>query len=188
MISVLTYRKLIPYVDGRAQKPKVPNANAMNDIKQKFDNKLKMWEIRNKHAHLILSSMLPEMYQIKIIGQETATGTWKIISSKFGNQSVIVQIDLLQQMNQLQCIEDTDPCQTIQMLQVLQAKYASAGGHLHSPQFTAIILSMVLEKYCPLLHALIATTCANGQKLNPNNLISHITKAAKHKQRRMMLP
>jgi hypothetical protein len=36
------------------------------------------------------------------------------------------------------------------------------------------------ERYRPLLHALIATTRVNKQTLNPNDLISHITEAAKH--------
>jgi hypothetical protein len=139
-----------------------------------------MWEIGNEHAHAILLSMLLEMYQIKSIDQETATGTWKIISSKFDNQSVMVQVDLLWQMNQVWCAEDSDPHETIQMLQALRAKYALAGGCLNLPQFTAIILSAIPDKYCPLLHTLIATTWANSQTLNPNNLISHIPEATKH--------
>jgi hypothetical protein len=83
-------------------------------------------------------------------------------------------------MNQVQCAEDSNPRETIQTLQALRAKYASAGGRLDPPQFTAIILSAMPEKYRPLLHALIATTRANSQTLNPNDLISHITEAAKH--------
>jgi hypothetical protein len=92
----------------------------------------------------------------------------------------MVQIDILRQMNQTRCTEDADPRETIQILQTLRAKYASAGGHLESAQYTAMILSAMPDKYRPLLHALIATTRINKQTLNPSDVISHITEAAKH--------
>jgi hypothetical protein len=120
------------------------------------------------------------MYQIEVVGLESAKETWETICSKFDNQSEMVQIDLLQQMNQTRCAEDADPCDTIQILQTLHVKYSSAGGHLQPAQFTAMILSAMPDKYRPLLHVLIASTPVNKQTLTPNDLISHITEAAKH--------
>jgi hypothetical protein len=52
--------------------------------------------------------------------------------------------------------------------------------HLELAQFSAIILSAMPDQDQPLLHALIATTHVNKQTLTPNDLISHITEAAKH--------
>jgi hypothetical protein len=180
MLSALNYRRIICYVDGGAQKPKAPATHAASNVKEKYKNDLETWEIRNKHAWSILLSTLPEAYQIEVIELKTAIDTWETISSKFDNQSEMVQIDLLQQMNQTQCVKDSGPCKTIQTLQALQEKYTSAGGCLESAQFTAILLSAMLDKYRPLLHALIASTHVNNQTLNPNDLISHITEAAKH--------
>jgi hypothetical protein len=147
---------------------------------EKYETTLKLWEIRNEHACSIILSTLLETYQIEVIGLENAKETWDVICSKFDNQSEMVQIDLLRQMNQSRCPEDADPRETIQALQTLRAKYASAGGYLKPAQFTAIILSTMPDRYHPLLHALIATTRVNKLTLNPNNLISHITEAAKH--------
>jgi hypothetical protein len=127
ILSALTYWKMICYVDGWAQKPKAPSTSAAADVKEKYKNDLETWEIRNEHAWSIILSTLPESYQIKVIGLKTAAEAWKMISSKFNNQSEIVQIDLLQQINQTRCAEDADPCETIQTLQTLWAKYASAG-------------------------------------------------------------
>jgi hypothetical protein len=50
-------------------------------------------------------------------------------------------------MNQTRCAKDADPRETIQTLQALWAKYASAGGKLESAQFTAIILSAMPDRY-----------------------------------------
>jgi hypothetical protein len=92
-------------------------------------------------------STISETYQIEVVSLKDAKATWELICSKFDNQSKIVQIDLLHQMNQTQCPKDADPCKTIQTLQVLHAKYASAGRHLEPAQFIAIILSAMLEGY-----------------------------------------
>jgi hypothetical protein len=119
LISALTYRKLIRYVDGRIQKLHAPGPNTSKDVKERFDTDLEAWEIGNEHARSILLSTLPETYQIKIIGLDSAMDGWDTIKSKFDNQSEMVQIDLLRQMNQTRCAEDADPRETIQTLQAL---------------------------------------------------------------------
>jgi hypothetical protein len=100
LISALTYRKLIQYVDGCIQKPHAPGPNASKDVKERFDTDLEVWETGNEHAWSILLSTLPETYQIKIIRLDSAMEGWDTIKSKFDNQSKMVQIDLLHQMNQ----------------------------------------------------------------------------------------
>jgi hypothetical protein len=83
-------------------------------------------------------------------------------------------------MNQTWYAEDADPQDAIQILQTLQAKYTSAGKCLKLAWFTAIILSAMPDHYQSLIHTLIASTWVNKLTLKPNDLISHITKAAKH--------
>jgi hypothetical protein len=68
-----------------------------------------VWEIGNENAQFSLLSTLPETYQIEIIGLHSAMPGWDTIKSKFDNQSEMVHIDLLWQMNQTQCAEDADP-------------------------------------------------------------------------------
>jgi hypothetical protein len=112
ILSALTYQKIIHYVNGQAQKPKAPSTSTAADVKEKYENDLETWEIGNEHVWSIILSTLPESYQIEVIGLETAAEAWKMISSKFDNQSEMVQIDLLQQMNQTRCAKDADPCET----------------------------------------------------------------------------
>jgi hypothetical protein len=100
IVSALTYRRVICYVDGRAQKPQTPGSRATSDIIKKYETDLETWEIGNEHARSIILSTLPETYQIEVVGLETAKQTWELICSKFDNQSEMVQIDLLHQMNQ----------------------------------------------------------------------------------------
>ena len=119
VLSVLTYRRIICHVDGCAQKPTTPTNKADAAAMEKYKTALEMWEIGNEHAHSVILSTLPETYQIEVVGLESAKETWDLISSKFDNQSEMVQIDLLRQMNQTHCAEDADPRETIQALQTL---------------------------------------------------------------------
>ena len=50
MLSTLTYRRIIHYVDGRAKKPEQPPAHAPNSAKEKYKSNLETWEIGNEHA------------------------------------------------------------------------------------------------------------------------------------------
>jgi hypothetical protein len=179
IVSAITYRKLIWYLDGHTKQSHAPSANA-TDVKENYENDLDTWQAGNEHVHSIILSTLPETYQIEVISIPTAADVWKNIFEKFDDQSEMVQIDILHQMNQTHCAEDADPRKTIQILQTLRAKYASVGGKLEPAQFTAIILSFMPDCYQLLLHALIASTCINKVALTPNDLISHITEAAKH--------
>jgi hypothetical protein len=97
IISALTYRRVIHYVDSCVKKPQAPSTNTMSDVKDKYENDLENWEIGNEHARLIILSTLLETYQNEVIGLQTAAETWKSISSKFDDQSKMVQIDILRQ-------------------------------------------------------------------------------------------
>jgi hypothetical protein len=100
IVSVLIYQRVIHYVNGHAQKPQTPGSRANSDVIEKYETDLKIWEIENEHAQSIVLSTLPKIYQIEVVRLETAKQTWEPICSKFNNQSEIVQIDLLHQMNQ----------------------------------------------------------------------------------------
>jgi hypothetical protein len=119
IISAITYRKLIQYLDGRAKQPHTPPANAPADVEENYENDLDTWQAGNEHIHSIILSTLPETYQFEVISIPTAADVWKNISAKFDDQSKMVQIDILHQMNQTHCTEDADPRETIQRLQTL---------------------------------------------------------------------
>jgi hypothetical protein len=95
----------------------MPGANATTKILEEYEADLEAWEVGNEHVCSVILSTLPETYQIEVVGLNSAKETWETICSKFDNQSEMVQIDLLHQMNQTRCVEDADPRDTIQILQ-----------------------------------------------------------------------
>jgi hypothetical protein len=50
IVSALTYRRVIHYIDGCAQKPQTPGSRATSDIIEKYETDLETWEIGNEHA------------------------------------------------------------------------------------------------------------------------------------------
>ena len=125
-----------------------------------YNNRLDEWMIQTEHARSLILSTIPETLQIEIITAKSAYEAWSIVCTKYDNQSEMVQADIMGQMYQVRCTDDTDPHKTIQTLQSLQARYASARGKLEPAQFTAIILGAMPETYRPLVHSLVTANKA----------------------------
>ncbi|GJJ11497.1 hypothetical protein Clacol_005730 [Clathrus columnatus] len=77
-----------------------PDEKATETQVKEYNNRLDEWMILNEHVRSLIMSTILETLQIEVITTELASEAWKIVTSKFDNQSEMVQANLLVQMYQ----------------------------------------------------------------------------------------
>lgn len=115
--SAILAKRLKRYLNGTAKEPQPPTAPGVDpDADEKYEDALDAYESGHATIKTLLFQMLLELLKLKISSKTKADECWKIVTETFDSQGDLVQVEVLQLMNNLYCM-DKNPHPTLLELQ-----------------------------------------------------------------------
>jgi len=178
------------HLTGRESEPVAPQPSVdadrktMKPIPQKdidtYDLAMDVYSYNESCICGIITSSIPERLQnrIGVMEKTTAFQMWTKLCQLYGNQSILVQADLIAQLFSISC-GDGDPLKTIDEVMQKSNEVVAAGCKLDDAYQAAAMIRAMPREYHPTIQTHITTAVSTGQQISLETLVTHLTESIK---------
>src|SRR5882757_4841884 len=195
MLTAISARGLMRYVDGRAtlpapfaldpktQLPITAQGAAPTDAEiEALDDKIDDYYQKDALVKQHIFSTISDRLLLRVQSLLSAWKIWAEIKTIHEGKTELVQVDLRRRLQDTRCDEQGDVRTHFSDLMRMREQLAGMGAVIDERDFYAIALGSLPESYRPLLSAINATARITQTPLSVYELVNVITEEYEHRQ------